>query len=197
MPIDETVIRGIQARLLDGDARAPTMLYAEARRMATILLKAQLRQRKMTMTPERCEQIEHDAASHFVARYLRPEGYHVERFAKVIRYDVLRVMSGFRNLSRKDRPHHKHAAEKAAVSLDTVQVAAPDAESYDDPRWFARELEDDHARGGEILLRLFLAQTFPQAVREVADIAGRAWCYDNAVKLRAVYRYTRRRRCKA
>jgi hypothetical protein len=84
--------------------------------------------------------------------------------------------------------------EKAIVSIDTVDPIVVDPIPIEDRRDYVRDIYSEHDRGTDILLAIVHATSFRKAVLEVADIAGKPWCYDRATKLREVYRMTRRRR---
>jgi len=185
---NERIIRALQEQYYNDEPRALTMIYCEARHIADVLLTSMLASKKLILPTERIDQIVHDAASRFVSQYLKRPGFWVDHFAVRIKWEVKYFLF---DGGHRDRP--KQVSEMNTVSLDTVQPIMKEKDTPENRKDFIEDIYTEHEHGADILLAIKNASNFRSAVLAVAEITGKSWCYDRAMKLREVYRMTRRK----
>jgi hypothetical protein len=186
--IDDAKAQGLQAIYKAGRAEALNALAAECQGIALEIIKVRLRRRGLQFQRSAMEDLAHEASTRLISRYLTTPGYIVRRFPRVLRDDVTNVMT---DGGHQDRP--KATAMRETVEADDT-LPAECREAKDDVRDFARDLESEHPRGAEILVDIYRATSFRAAMLKLAEYVDKRWLYDRAVKLRTVYRMTRRRR---
>lgn len=181
-------IYDIQARYHRGDRGALGELYQGFIDMARPVCWCLARQSSVAMDRERVEQLAHDSASRIIERYLRHDRYVIRSFAPVVRLEVLHA---FTEGGDGDRPTWRfiHRAEALSPEIPAMVSARSDG----DPSTYLQDLVDDHDRGQEIVLALVRGTTYRKAITAVTAVASRRWVYDHAVKLRYVWKLTRRR----
>lgn len=185
---DESLIdecRRYQARYRRGDESALGLLYQAVVELARPICWSLAR---CSVSRERVEQIAHDCATRLIERYLRHSDYQVRSFGAAIRLEVIHAMT---EGGHGERPTRRYIERALALSPD---IEARLAVKAGNPASYLRDLLDDHKRGADIVLAVVHATTYPKAIRAVREIASKQWIYDHAVKLRYVWKLTRRRR---
>lgn len=107
--------------------------------------------------------------------------YYVERFSTRLFFDCKKVMfeKQYRWLS------------DGAVSIDDLHIlpmAVPE-ELYTPEELFDKVLED--SRGKRVIVSLFIAPTYKEAILNIEKFKSRSWIYNNAVALKSIYDHTR------
>jgi hypothetical protein len=136
----------------------------------------------------RREDIAHEATSRLIERYLKKPGYHVRSFASMLRTEIRHVVT---NGGHNNRPSAE--IERTMGCIDD-SIIADEREQQEDRRYFVEDIRSEHLEGERILLDLFRATTFRAAVLQLSTYVDKRWLYDRSVKLRTVYRMTRRRK---
>lgn len=178
----------VQARYHRGDPAALEQLYRGIIELAKPTCWCLARQSKVSIDRARVDQLSHDAASRIIERYLRHKRYRIKSFVPVVRLEVIHA---FTEGGHGERPTRKYLQRAEALSPDLE--AKVNARTDGDPATYLQDLLDDHPKGAEIVITLVHSTTYPKAIRAVDQIVPRQWIYDHAVKLRYVWKLTRRR----
>ena len=185
--IDDSKALTFQADYLStGSKQALTMLYCEVRRMAGLYLYDIRDKRALSYTDGDLDDLAHDSASRLISRYLKHDFYQVEFFRKSVYQEVEHALDGHDGNGHKNFP--KYQGQRDQLPIDSARTMETVVAVKGNPKHYIEELQADHANGGAIILAIYRATSFRKAMLEVAGIAGKRWIYDNAHKLREVYR---------
>jgi hypothetical protein len=186
--IDDSKAQGLQAIYRAGRKEALNALAEECQGIAFAIVRARVRRLRLCMDRSAMEDAAHEASTRLISRYLRNPEYLVRRFPKILHREVLHVMT---DGGHQDRP--KAVALRETIEVDDT-LAARLPEAQEDARFYAQDLETEHPRGREILVDIYRATSFRAGMLKLAEYVDKRWLLDRAVKLRTVYKMTRRKR---
>ena len=182
--IDNSRARGLQEIYKAGGVGALNALAAECYCIAFILVKGQCKKYGLHFEGEKLQEFAHDAAAQFIAQYLKHADYNVQQFSGRILKDVQNVMFG-RARNKQD------AFEDGQLQLDETHenLAAPEGfRATINPATALDELVATHEWGKKIAADLWRSKSYSQAIRRIAAYVGREWIYENAEKMRFVFK---------
>jgi signal transduction histidine kinase len=179
--IDNTKARGLQEIFAAGRREALEPLAIECNNIAY-----QITKKFQRFSRERRAEIAHEASARLIERYLRNPDYRVKGFTNMLRIEVRHVVTGGGHANRP-----KAIAERTMLPIEDVHCA--ERQPRDDVQYYAEDIESEHPQGGRILRDIYRATTFRAAILALSEYVDRRWLYDHSVKLRTVYRMTRRK----
>jgi hypothetical protein len=181
--LDVSTAISLQDQYLAGNKRMLSALYCEVSRLVDSVLN------KRALDEQERTDIAHDVASRLCARYLRPEGYRVQSFRRTIWLECKhRVTDG----GHQERPGKQ--IEKKMLPIEAIlDVEAKDRNGHEDTTYSLQDILSDHAMGYQIVIDIYRSRSYREAMERVAVYATRRWMLDHCVRLKYVYKHTRRR----
>lgn len=187
--IDDSIAVELQERYLAGDKRMLSGLYCEVKRMSDMILKQIAKSVHRDLTEREAEEMSHDASSRLLSQYLKHPGYRVRNFRVRVRDECMfRLFDG----GHQDRPSKK--IEREMMPLEAAeQVKSGNGNGHEDISFSFQDIMTEHPMGAQIIIDLFKARSYREAVESIASYATKRWLYDHAVRLKYVYKHTRRK----
>ena len=188
--IDDSVASRLQTLYLAGNPRMLSALYCEVRRMAELMLRQMAAKVHRDLSTQERADMAHDAASRLCARYLRPEGYRVIYFGKTTwRECQYQLFDG----GHQDRPGKKIQREMVPIEA-AANVKSGNGNGHEDTTDSLKDILHDHPQGSQIIIDIFTSKSYREAVERIASYVNKRWMLDHAMRLKYVYKHTRRRR---
>jgi len=165
-------------------------LYCEVRRMADLMLRDMAEDIHRELPVKNRSDMAHDASSRLVARYLRPEGYYIKYFRKTTwRECQHQLFDG----GHQDRPGKKVEREMLPIEA-AEEVKAGNGNGHEETAYSFQDIVSDHPRGSDAIVDIYRSKSYREAMETVARYLSRRFMLDHAVRLKYIYRNTRRRR---
>jgi hypothetical protein len=185
--IDDSVAVNLQELYLAGDKRMLSALYCEVRRMADLMLRQMAIEVHREMIEKEISDMTHDAASRLCARYLRPEGYRVRFFRKTMwRECQHQLFDG----GHQDRPGKQ--MERTMLPIEAAgEVKSGNGNGHEETEYSFQDIVTDHPCGEQVIIDIFKAKSYREAIETIAEYVSKRWMLDHAVRLKFVYRNTR------
>ena len=216
---DDTVAASLQDQYLSGNKRMLSALYCEVKRIAEGMLPKMASGVHRELATEEMQTMAHDAASRLVARYLRPEGYHVQFFCKATwRECQYQLFDG----GHQDRPGKKVEREMISVESFGKETSEPKGKStpvrdkslqipkelwyydkggngngHEDIAYSFQDIMADHPKGSDAIVDIYRSKSYREAIETIAQYLSRRFILDHAVRLKYVYKNTRRHHAKS
>jgi hypothetical protein len=186
---DDFIAANLQEQYLSGNKRMLSALYCEVRRIAEDMLPKMAAGVHRELEGEELVTMAHDAASRLVARYLRPEGYRVQFFCKTTwRECQYQLFDG----GHQDRPGKK--VEREMMPLEAAEdMKSGNGNGHEDTAYSFQDIVSDHPRGPDIIMDSYRSKSSREAIETIAQYISKRWLLDHAVRLKYVYKNTRRR----
>ncbi len=187
--VDDAIAIELQDRYLSGDKHILSALYCEVRRMAALMLRQIANGVNRDLTDDEESEMSHDSASRLLSQYLKHPGYRVRNFRIRVRDECLyRLFDG----GHQDRPGKK--IEREMMPIESAEhVKSGNGNGHEDTTFSFQDIMTEHPRGSQMIIDLFRARSYREAIQSIASYATRRWIFDHAVRLRYVYKHTRRR----
>ena len=188
--IDDSIAVDLQERYLSGDKRMLSALYCEVKRMAAIILRQIANGIHRDLTEDEEAEMAHDSASRLLSQYLKHSGYRVRNFKIRVRDECLyRLFDG----GHQDRPGKK--IEREMLPIEAAEhVKSGNGNGHEDTTYSFKDIMTDHPCGAQIIIDLFRARSYREAIESIASYATKRWMLDHAVRLKYVYKHTRKKR---
>jgi len=135
------------------------------------------------------DEMSHDSASRLLSQYLKHPGYRVTNFRRRVYFECqYQLFDG----GHQDRP--SKAIKRKMVPLDAVtEVKAGNGNGHEDTSYSLQDILSDHPQGAQIIIDIFRSKSYREAMETVSTYVSKRWLFDHAVRLKHVYRNTRRR----
>ncbi len=172
---DEKLARQFQERYLQGERGALAGLYSELRFFTECSAWKYYRDRHISIDRGRIDEIAHDAASRIIERYLKYDGYYVQRFHKVAKLAVLGLVTGTR-----------------IDSTISLQDTNNTSKSEINTNWDRNDMGgNSYGFEQRSVIDIALAQSYKKALLSIAGYAPMWWISSRAERLHQIYRMTR------
>lgn len=218
--IDDSRAQAYQALyLIFNDSRALGELYKECVVIANARLGVYLKRKHLQLQSYRFEEVAHQAATYLIEYYLRKPTYVVQHFATRLSQEILRTLHTRHGKDageyKWERFQHIQLNEEDHLEIPAPLVRKP---SYFAPRKkqtidgipqlitcydreelvgnILTEIKEDHPQGARIIVDIYRASTYTDAIKAIAKYVRKQWIYDHALRLEHLFNMTRRRYAK-
>lgn len=176
--------------LLTRDEEAFNQLYRDCRKIAVQQLKYTSTKSQYVFDRDRFNQIVDDATANLLEYYVRKPEYVVRHFKTRIFQEIRRVLYAPYGRDACDKGWNEHH-----VQLDDEHFTIPQPEvETNDLTYALQDILSEHPKGKQIVIDIYRAQSYKQAILTIAGYVDKRWIYDRAQQLHRVYKHTRRRK---
>lgn len=165
-------------------------LYRDCRKIAVQQLKYISTKSQYVFDRDRFNQVVDDATANLLEYYVRKPDYYIRHFKTRIHQELARVLYAPYGRGACDKRWNEHH-----VQLDEDHYTIPQVEEEKlDLTYALQDLLSEHTKGKQIVIDIYRATSYKQAILTIAKYVDKRWIYDRAEKLYRVYRFTRRKK---
>jgi hypothetical protein len=167
-------------------------LYCEVRRMADLMLRQMALGVHRDLAESEVGEMAHDSSSRLLSQYLKHPGYRVKNFRRRVWLECqYHLFDG----GHQDRPG-KEIDRKMLPIEAAEKVKSDNGNGHEETIFSFQDIVTEHPRGAQMIIDIFRAKSYRDAIETIAEYTSKRWMLDHAIRLKYVYRNTRRGKVK-